>query len=227
MARKVPFTHLVAIPFTNEVFQQNYLKFRKSVLERFGFYHKIEETLFQNHQKLHLTICTLTLKDEKEISEAKSIMENQCRELINSVLTDGPLRLKIQGIDLMNKDPKKASILFACIENAERVQNLCDQIANIYGETEFTEKQNRVKLHITLMNSIYRFRKDRKRPGESKTSDVKNKVRNEPFDASRILESYKDMFFGEVTAPAIQLAAVRETDPNGYYNVIHEVRMVE
>lgn len=63
-----------------------------------------------------------------------------------------------------------------------------------------------VKLHVTLMNSLFR-----------QSSSREAKSRRESFDATFILEKFKTFYFGEVDLSNVQLCIRFTTGDDRYY----------
>lgn len=79
----------------------------------------------------------------------------------------------------MNDDPSKVDVLYGrCIENSGRLQQLADVVADSLEADGLLDRQyERVKLHATLMNSLFKVKDD----------SEENAVRS-TFNAKPILE---------------------------------------
>ena len=82
----------------------------------------------------------------------------------------------------MNDDPEKVDILYGrCVENSGRLQQLADIIVDRLETDGLLDRQyERVKLHATLMNSLFKVKDD----------SEENTVRS-TFNAKPILEVIK------------------------------------
>lgn len=60
------FTHLITIPFTNNQFMENFYKFKNDVLTNFSHCFAVDDALFQNPKKLHLTVACLTSQGSRK-----------------------------------------------------------------------------------------------------------------------------------------------------------------
>lgn len=139
----------------------------------------------------------------------------------------GPLRIKVSGIDCMTANVKKTNVLFANAEiiNETEEFNLQD-IANkisafFYDRGLVRQYQDKVKLHVTLMNTKYR------KSGSEENSPIKKKKwfeKRKSFDASSIMEKYKDFYFGEVTFDSIHLSLISSKGDDGFYQPISFVK---
>ncbi|KRT78543.1 hypothetical protein AMK59_7816 [Oryctes borbonicus] len=125
-----------------------------------------------------------------------------------------PLRITVSGLDCMNNNYKKVNVLYAkakiSTENEEDVlQSMLNSISKLFYETGFIRQyRENVKIHLTLMNTKYRKSNDRQRKWTN---------RRQPFDASIIMEKYKDFHFGECDLKEIYLSWISEIGDNGFY----------
>ena len=219
------FTHLITIPFLHDDFIKAYLDFKEKILNENS---DIDECLFQNPKKLHMTISCLSLEDDKRLTDAREIFRKQCSDYIEKFnnVNNFERRLQIKAIDIMNDNPRRTNVLYAKIEN-DNLQNLANHIANVMASNEFLysgdkfanesdQQQQQVKLHLTLMNSSYLRRGF-------------NKKRRKPmmryFDSTEILNNYGDYFFSEIDWPPIQLNELHRTNQFGYYNVLESIQI--
>ncbi|KAL3280685.1 hypothetical protein HHI36_003922 [Cryptolaemus montrouzieri] len=111
----------------------------------------------------------------------------------------------------MNDDPTEVDVLYARVQmknesDNDNFQNVADQISNVFYKNGYVRRQyDNVKLHVTLLNSL--FRKD----GSDKRTT---------FDASYILEKYKNYEFGSGVFKSIDLSIRFSTGKNGYYDSV-------
>lgn len=143
---------------------------------------------------------------------------NQCKEeIINPFFSadlNKKLEMKLAGIGVMNSDPKKANVLFARIE-CEEFQTMCNQIMEFYVDKMLLAKEyDRVKLHVTLMNTVFIMRKKPRGPEEPKK---KKKRQDLKFDATKILEKYGDYDFGTFELAEIHLSSLSKIREDGFY----------
>ena len=94
-----------------------------------------------------------------------------------------------------------------CLDDSDRLQVLADRLSESFIEEGLSEKQyDRVKLHCTLMNTLFR-----------RSDDGQRKQERTSFDASRILTKYQDFEFGNLTLDAIHLSKRGSFSDSGYY----------
>lgn len=75
-------THFLSIPTNSEDIQKNFEEFKKSVLDdEECSMREVDEFIFQNPKKLHLTIGVLLLLDNPEKQEAVKALQH-CKENI-------------------------------------------------------------------------------------------------------------------------------------------------
>lgn len=212
---KINFTHFISIPFTSTEVQDNFTKFKNDVLsdpEIFG----IDESLFQKPQKLHLTIGTLSLLDNDDRSITAEMLQ-ECKEfIIEPILQNQKLTAKMMGLDCMNDDPSAVDVLYAKVVS-ENVQEISNGIASYFSSHGFMQmKHDFVKLHVTVINSLFRSSDDAVVNEENQTTRDTDQGRIK-FDATKILKKFKDFYFGEITINEIHLSQRYSKASNGYY----------
>ena len=143
----------------------------------------IDEGLFQYPEKLHLTIGTLVLlTDDERVRAAQTLQSCKSRFRYESynisiflafvssvsfffyrdIIGTSPIEVQIQGVEYMNDDPEKVDVLYGkCIENSGRLQKLTDAVVDSLEDEGLLDRQyDHVKLHATLMNSIFKVKDD-------------------------------------------------------------------
>lgn len=82
-----------------------------------------------------------------------------------------------------------------------------------------------VKLHVTLLNTKYR-KVTTTRTTES-PSPKKSKwfYKKQPFNASKIIEKYKDFNFGETDFKSLHLSSISTVDEDGFYKRISSIHL--
>uniref|UniRef100_A0A0X3NG40 Activating signal cointegrator 1 complex subunit 1 n=1 Tax=Schistocephalus solidus TaxID=70667 RepID=A0A0X3NG40_SCHSO len=191
----LPPTHFVCLPVLHPLAQEAFMKFKDQLLksthtDQNRVYGYIDEDLFPAPNKLHFTLATLLLADQKEISFASKLLTSFATTELGR-----PFHLTIRGFDCMNDDPKSVYVLYATLlDNAEarRLQNVANNIADLFTQHGLhsgrREIGNPVKLHMTVMNSRLRCERQRSRVTTGATADI-NPV---SFNASGVLNDYAD-----------------------------------
>ncbi|XP_075213153.1 activating signal cointegrator 1 complex subunit 1 [Lycorma delicatula] len=209
--RRQQYTHFISIPFCGEQVKKRFLEFKKEVLEQCKD-RGVEESVFQSADKLHMTLCTMVLSDDVERNNAAQILQKCKTDVIDGLLNGQSLKLRICGIEIMNDDPAEVNVLYGRIhcQDEELLQTLSDSIVSYCIKAGIVEKEHeRVKLHITLMNTI--FRKSSSEFGNE------NKRNRDTINASSILKSFENFDFGEETVTSIHLSQMGTVSNSGYY----------
>lgn len=213
---KEDFTHFVSIPLTEANIKGKYKEFKTRVMDKFTQDRGVNENLFQNENKLHLTIATLVLLDEKECHAAIKKLQS-LKEDLTALFQNRTIQ--VEGVEYMNDDPQMVDVLYAKVkskDDSDSLQVLADRIANELSGIGLSKKEHdHVKLHATIMNSLHAFRKgNHNYRGHSSQSKL---TKRETFDAKNILENFNNFYFGEFPLNEIHISKKIGTSSNGYY----------
>lgn len=191
---RMPPTHFIAIPIDSDSIKENLVKFQENILENPS--RGVTKSLFQKAEKLHLTLVIMTLLDDEEITMAKNTLENCYSESISTIFEKNKRhKVTVSGLEIMNDDPSNVYVLYAKVEMPnlelrEKLQQISDKILSHFYQAGLAKKEyDRVKLHMTVMNTSFR------NSDEEKMS----------FDAQEILDKYKDFYFGEFELKELHL----------------------
>lgn len=194
--RKQPFTHFLAFFLNEAEVQEGFLKFQEEVLEKCSTDRGVDSSIFQNPRKLHLTIGMLVLLSEQEIQQTCAMLQRCKEEFINDITGGKPLEVEMAGIEYMNDDPGMVDVLYAKVhmkDGSNRLQELVDRVLECFQASGLIVKEwNSVKLHATVMNTL--FRKDPNAEGRYNlyTADGKYIFKErESFDGRNILKVWK------------------------------------
>nr|XP_031538134.1 activating signal cointegrator 1 complex subunit 1 isoform X2 [Vicugna pacos] len=220
--RKQPFTHFLAF-FLNEVeVQERFLKFQEEVLEKCSMDHGVDSTIFQNPKKLHLTIGMLVLLSEQEIQQTCEMLQQCKTEFIDDISGGKPLEVEMSGIEYMNDDPGMVDVLYAKVhmkDGSNRLQELVDRVLERFQASGLIVKEwNSVKLHATVMNTL--FRKDPNAEGRYNlyTADGKYIFKErESFDGRNILKLFENFYFGTLKLNSVHISQRFSVDSFGNY----------
>ncbi|KRZ33421.1 Activating signal cointegrator 1 complex subunit 1 [Trichinella pseudospiralis] len=220
-----PFTHFLSIPFTALEIVANFENFKESVLKECVGCNNICEDLFQNPNRLHLTVGTLVLMNENERKIARELL-HQCKEsLVLPILKKdlSNVSCRLHGIEIMNDDPANVDVLygkveFDSVEELDRFQQFVDKVCEHFETSGLLiNKFEHVKLHVTLLNNLFQRGSDSEELCD-KTRDVeKNKQRRMSFDARKILKNFGDFEFGIQSSLSLHLSQRYAFESNGYY----------
>nr|XP_045606852.1 activating signal cointegrator 1 complex subunit 1-like [Procambarus clarkii] len=213
--KKQPFTHFLCIPFNKPAIQEKYIEFKKEVLEKCGSSRGVDESIFQEPAKLHLTLCVMVLADDRERYQALDALANCPESVLKKHLAGEKLRVEMKGIEYMNDDPGEVDVLYGRINAlswTHSLQTIADSLVDEFVKAGVLNRQHdRVKLHVTLMNTL--FRHDRDGVTDSKASKDR-----ESFCARQILEEFENYEFGEMEVEEIHLSVRYTTANNGFYS---------
>ncbi|KAK3907243.1 Activating signal cointegrator 1 complex subunit 1 [Frankliniella fusca] len=224
--QKQQFTHFLSLPVNNDTIKNAFSKFQEQVLAECRG-RGIAKDIFQDPNKLHITLGTLVLLDDNDRKKAAEALQACKQELVEPLLQRGPLKLRVYGIEYMNDDPAEVDVLYGRVEDLSPepvVQELANDIIKYFSKTGLMPKQfDSVKLHVTLMNSI--FRRDEGGLDANKGENQQKRSR-ESFDASSILKTFQEYSFGEITVQSIDLSRRYSTASNGYYEATSSLNLI-
>jgi len=212
--QKQPFTHFVSLPINQTHIQEAFMDFKKEVLETCCSQRGVEESIFQTRTLLHLTIGTMALFDDRERALAREILEDCKEQIILPARGEQAFKVDIVGLEIMNDDPSEVDVLYAKVEDPSGdLQTTAEKIIDRFVESGLMKRDyDRIKFHVTLMNTL--FRKDKDDVGDKNEANHR-----ESFDSRGILELYADRRFGSVEISQIHLSQRRagRRTPEGYY----------
>lgn len=140
----------------------------------------------------------LILSSEEDEKIAIEHLEECKQTIIDPVLKNKTLKVDVVGVDIMNTKPSAANVLFGKAVSDE-LQIIANKMAYSFANRfNVQPEHNEVKLHVTLINT----RKSKKQRS---------------FDATKILENYRNFNFGSLTVDEIHISHLLATDTNGYY----------
>nr|XP_022345639.1 activating signal cointegrator 1 complex subunit 1-like [Crassostrea virginica]XP_022345640.1 activating signal cointegrator 1 complex subunit 1-like [Crassostrea virginica] len=218
--RREPFTHFLSLPVTSPSVREKFLEFQEEVLRSCDGDRGIDATIFQKPEKLHLTIGTLALLNQREIQQAMDTLEECKTSLIEPILRGEDLRVRLQGLEYMNDDPSAVDVLYAKIQpgdQAERLQILADRLVDRFSTTGLMQQEySRVKLHVTVMNTLMR-RDPTSIPGERPPEGKRGNKERESFDAMNLMKKFGHYDFGDYTVDSLHLSQRHGLGKDGYY----------
>lgn len=209
---KQQFTHFLSVPLSVPEVIKRFLDFRHKVVSKLPRAFSVDQSLFQQPEKLHITLCTMSLMDNQDRANAAQILLDCQESIISPILKkNGPLEIRIQGLEYMNDDPHGVDVLYAKIKSPI-LQTVADQIYEYFiAKGLMQRKCEQIKLHVTLINTL--FRVSQAEIGNEKEVDRKRIT----FDASEILRLYGEFDFGILVLNEIHLSQRFSTSYTGYY----------
>ncbi|XP_077359987.1 activating signal cointegrator 1 complex subunit 1 isoform X2 [Festucalex cinctus] len=215
--KKQQFTHFLSFPLNDPKIQEGFMRFKDDVLEQFSQDHGLDESIFQNPAKLHLTVGTLTLLDDSEVRKACEHLQD-CQNFIRDITEGKPLPLQVAGIEYMNDDPAMVDVLYAKVnmtDGCDKLQVIADRLVEYFVSVgQMVKEWDRVKLHATVINTL--FRKDTT-VEEASGSGRQGTNEREAFDARNILKTFGAYHFGELDLNTVSLSQRYSADCTGYY----------
>ncbi|XP_043087092.1 activating signal cointegrator 1 complex subunit 1 [Puntigrus tetrazona] len=214
--RKQPFTHFLSFALNHGEVQQGFLRFREQVLERCGQDAGVDESIFQNPAKLHLTIGTLALLNEQEVTRASELLQ-RCQDTIRDITEAKALPVEVRGIEYMNDDPSMVDVLYAKVavqDGSDKLQQITDRLVECFSAAGLMERE-RVKIHGTVMNTLFRKDPSAEDKGASARPGAKER---EAFDARNVLQMFAEFYFGALELNSVQISQRFSTDASGYYS---------
>lgn len=216
--KKQPFTHFLSFPLNDFKIQEGFLRFKDEVLKQCSQDYGVEESIFQNPAKLHLTIGTLALLNEVEVRRACEHLQ-ECQNFIRDITEGKPLPLEVTGIEYMNDDPAMVDVLYAKVnvkDASDKLQVIADRLVEHFASAGLMVREwDRVKLHGTVMNTLFRKDSTVEDPCAGGRQTIGER---EAFDARNILKKFGAHCFGEFELNTVQLSQRYSTDCTGYYS---------
>lgn len=209
---KQQFTHFLSVPLNVPEVTKRFLDFRHKVVNKLPRAFSVDESLFQQPEKLHITLCTMSLMDNEDRANAAQILLDCQESILSPVLKEnGPLEVRVRGLEYMNDDPHAVDVLYAKIESPA-LQTAADQIYEYFiAKGLMQKKYDHVKLHATLINSLFRVSQT------EAISEREAERKRITFDASEILRLYGEFDFGSFVLNEIHLSQRYSTSCTGYY----------
>ena len=221
---KNPSTHFLSVPLCFDSFKSKLNEFREKVVKQCGADRGVDTTIFQNENKLHLTICTLTLLGDAEVDQAYYLLEDCRKTFIKDLLgsNTGKLEVHIKGLEYMNDDPSMADVIYAKVnpvsndtKSLDILQSISDKLMNTFVQAGLSKRQyDVVKLHATVINTL--MRKDQ-------SNSANQDKERESFDARNVLKEFGDFDFGYYTLKEIHLSVRFSSNNTGYYEYVSKI----
>ncbi|EDS29240.1 conserved hypothetical protein [Culex quinquefasciatus] len=217
---KQQFTHFLSIPLNSEQIRVNYAKFRERVLTELPGVFQLDESLFQRVEKLHLTLCTLSLMDNEDRARAAQLLRDCQETIVGPILEEyGPIEIRLAGLEYMNDDPHAVDVLYAKVES-DVLQQVADRTMEYFVANGLMQrKYDRVKLHATLINSLFRGN------GEIVGGDEERRGGRATFDAVTILREFGHFEFGMQRVSEIHLSQRYSTACDGFYEATGLIKL--
>ncbi|XP_069836639.1 activating signal cointegrator 1 complex subunit 1 [Dendropsophus ebraccatus] len=226
--KKQPFTHFLSFALNQPEIQDRFSQFKEEVLSKCSKDHGLDSSIFQNPAKLHLTIGTLVLLNENEVTQACQLLHSCKEEFLDKIAAGKPMKVEVSGIEYMNDEPAMVDVLYAKVQmkdGSERLQLIADRLMQKFvGSGLMLKEWDRVKLHATVMNTL--FRRDPLAEERSAITHGKPGQRErESFDARNVLKLFDNFYFGEINLDTVHLSQRFSADSCGYYTSAGQVQI--
>ncbi|CAB3230920.1 unnamed protein product [Arctia plantaginis] len=217
-------THFISIPMNHPNIMKRFEEFKALVLRECAGSKGLDESLFIESQKLHLTIGVMCLMDNEERVIASKLFTEAKDKVVGPLLKGHlPLKIRMKGISYMNDDPSQIDVLYGTVQEESSakglIQELADGLVDYFSKAGYMNREHgrdNVKLHVTLMNSKYGNRTSGTNVEDSGSSRNIRKPRV-TFDGSLVLEKFADFDFGVMELEDIHLSQRHSTGSDGYY----------
>lgn len=233
-SQPVGFTHFISIAFTDVKIRKNFEEFKNIVINKYatpGNKYNLDENLFQNPLKLHMTLDILWPLTDASLKEKAISTLNACSGIVKQVIPEnGKLKVDVKGLGYFGNSPEEARVLFAKVGDKEGLlQKLADSFVDKFESEGLLQPKYKgpVKCHITLLNKTFRDRKvayDKSETSE-KGKRRRNKKPGGQFNVKTLMQELEEFEFGkEIPIDWVHLSTAREVDgETGFYLSLHKL----
>ncbi|KAJ6643917.1 Activating signal cointegrator 1 complex subunit 1 [Pseudolycoriella hygida] len=203
-------THFLCVPVVGQNIREKFVQFKNQILLSQTII-GIDESMFQNINKLHITFGTLSLMDNEDRILATELFQ-ESREIIEKIrLNSGELTMQIKGVEIMNDDPSAINVLYGKVESPQ-LQAIADEVVDRFVARGLMQRQyDRVKLHVTLINTRF-----------GNGAEAEN---DKTFDGRAVLAKYADFEFGTQNISEIHLSMRYTTSTDGFYEASSRLKL--
>uniref|UniRef100_A0A8C4WCN4 Activating signal cointegrator 1 complex subunit 1 n=1 Tax=Gopherus evgoodei TaxID=1825980 RepID=A0A8C4WCN4_9SAUR len=161
---------------------------------------------------------------EKFLQFKEEVLEKCSKDHgVNSSLFQNPAKLHLTIgtlVLLSEQETRKACELLQRIhmkDGSDKLQLIADRLMEQFVTSGLMMKEwDRVKLHATIMNTL--FRKDTNVEQQNNATTGKSSFKErETFDGRNILKIFENFYFGELQLNSVHLSQRFSTDSSGYY----------
>ncbi|XP_062087537.1 uncharacterized protein LOC133794337 [Humulus lupulus] len=204
-----PYSHFISLPLAiHRELVDKLNKFQDSILESDDPLSdmRIDKSIFTKPESLHLTVLMLKLWNEDLVAKAEKVLQNVSSKVMET-LQNRPVSIRLQGLDIMRGSWDKAQVVYAPVEeigSEGRLLRACHVIIDAFVEAGLVldkDPKDRLKLHATVMNTIYR------KWGQFNY-----------FDGQSIFKQFGSEEWGEYVIREAHLSQRGKFDDNGYFH---------
>eukprot|EP00249_Psilotum_nudum_P020029 c27527_g1_i3 orf=238-1527(+) len=177
----------------------------------------IDASIMVKPKTIHITVLMLKLWNQDRITAAAETLQRSMAK-VHEALEGRPVAVRLKGLECMRGSPAKAHVLYAHVGEVDqdnRLTKACQAIIDEFvaaGLVLDADKSQKLKLHVTLINTRQRKQKRRK-----------NFQKRIPFDARQILSQHGSLDFGEHPITEAHLSERFQYGENGYYNCLGSI----
>nr|XP_047130286.1 activating signal cointegrator 1 complex subunit 1 [Hydra vulgaris] len=170
----------------------------------------------------------LQFLNDLELSNTLESITQITKDLYSKHFCNGEkLCIHLKGLEYMNDDPSEVDVLYAKVEDStKRIQNFVDELVKTLSSFPCVRKEKEsVKLHATLMNTIFRLDDTNNCTNFDKPNKCGKKQRV-TFDARDIFESFEDFDFARIPVNSIDINVRGRFESNGLYRKSAAISLV-
>lgn len=177
---------------------------------------------------MHMTLVTMCLVSDNHKDDLSSIktttqaadflqsLKNEIQELLVK-----PLQVDVKGLRIMGDHVplEKAAILYAeptevLVDGKARIPLLHALLQSRFKDAGFIRKEDNLKLHMTIGKTLY-------------TKSGKGKSIRQTFDATSIMDHFRDVDFGRANCPRLEICQMgtQGQGVNGAYKSIASIAL--
>ncbi|KAI8881227.1 hypothetical protein K501DRAFT_253567 [Backusella circina FSU 941] len=198
-------THFLALPIKS-IQNRKMEDFQKSILSNTFQCRGMDPSIVVSPANLHITLGVMKLLGQSELERAIKYMKEECPPIIESILQEKKLTIRLKKLEIMQKNPAEAHVLYITPQDESQnkvLLELCKALNDKMIEGGFMQKEDRpLKLHATLINTSNRSNKSDER---------------QTFDARPILKEFKNLDFGLAHLDKLHIMKMGRTGPNKTY----------
>ena len=161
---------------------------------------RLRKEAFISSAKFHLTVCMLALSSQTMVDQAISCLKDRKRK---------QLELVLEGVEIMKGSLSKCNVIYAKVQQNTQLDELGKEIIIRLANSGLIHDFSPIKWHATLINTRYC---PQLRSG---------------FDATEIMERFKNFDFGKITVTSIHLSSLKKPADflSGYYHSEHKFEL--
>ena len=132
----------------------------------------------------------------------------------------------MKGVGFLGNEIKRSRVIYGRVADPSVLQEMADRTVQAFVDNKLMEKErNHVTLHATLMNSTFSWRHFESNKFNRDRSSRPAKP-SRTFDASHILEAYKDHEFTDaIPIQELHISCFSGVTPDGFYLPLYKLNL--